>query len=440
MRNSRGENRKNQQDFDVVVIGGGPAGTTAATLLADSGWSVCLLEKGRHPRFHIGESLLPMNLPIFERLGVLDEVRKIGIKKLAAEFNSTVTPLAQDTFYFSRAINPDHPCAFQVRRSEFDELLFTNCQIHGVTAIQNIEVVDVDLESSEHKIVRALSKDKQQSVFSCKFVIDASGRETFLANKLKSKQKNARHQMAAIFGHYRNVQRRKGVDKGNISIYWFGQGWIWMIPLRDGVMSIGAVCWPGYLKTRSISLEEFLSNTLRQLPEVAKRIEEAELIGKIQATGNYSYASSTMIGNGYLLVGDAYAFVDPVFSSGVFLAMQSAVDAAELIDKLLQGTSDSKKLIQAYQRKIKRGIAAISWFIYRFNTPALHYLLMSSDDSKQNKWQMKMKSSVISILSGDVYGNPKVTVPLLMFKTLYYLLSLKNYAETIRFMRFKAKP
>ncbi len=430
---------KKTLDFDVVVIGSGPAGTTAATLLADSGWSVCLLEKARHPRFHIGESLLPMNLPIFERLGVLEAVRKIGTKKFAAEFNSTVTPLAQDVFYFSRAINTNHPCAFQVRRSEFDALLFANAEKHSVTAIQEVEVVDVDLESADRRIVRAFSKDQQQLVFGCKFVIDASGRETFLANKLKSKKKNSRHQMAAIFGHFRNVQRRNGEDEGNISIYWFGQGWVWMIPLQDGVMSVGAVCWPGYLKTRKTSRENFLSNTLNMLPEVAKRISGAELIGKVQATGNYSYASSTMIGNGFLLVGDAYTFVDPVFSSGVFLAMQSALDGAELVDKLLQKPANSKVLIRAYQQKVKRGITAISWFIYRFNTPALHYLLMSSDDSKQNKWQMKMKSSVISILSGDVYGNPDVRLPLLMFKSLYYLLSLKNFSETICFMRFKNK-
>jgi len=380
-----------------------------------------------------------VRLDLLPQLIVLEEVQGIGVKKFAAEFNSTVTPLPQDVFYFSRAIDPSHPCAFQVRRSEFDELLFANCEKHGVTTMQEVEVVDVDLESAGCRIIKAFSKDKQPLVFNCKFVIDASGRETFLANKLKSKKKNSRHQMAAIFGHYRNVQHRKGKDEGNISIYWFGQGWIWMIPLRDGVMSIGAVCWPEYLKTRKSSRETFLSNTLNMLPEVAERISEAELIGRVQAIGNYSYTSSTMIGNGYLLVGDAYAFVDPVFSSGVFLAMQSAVDGAELVDKLLQNPVNSKQLIRAYQRKVKRGIAAISWFIYRFNTPVLHHLLMSSDDSKQNKWQMKMKSSVISILSGDVYGNPNVTVPLLMFKMLYYLLSIKKFAETIRFKQLKAK-
>lgn len=429
----------NRQKFDVVVIGGGPAGTTAASLLAEKGWKVCLLEKAHHPRFHIGESLLPMNLPLLQRLGVLDAIHRIGMKKNAAEFNSTETALAKDTFYFSKAIDSIHPHAYQVRRSEFDEILFKNCITKGVNALQGAKVVDVNLEHDDLKIVKAVSDTAEQLEFFCRYVIDASGRDTFLACKLKSKQKNSRHQMAAIYGHFRNVQRRQGSDAGNISIYWFEHGWIWLIPLADGVMSVGAVCWPGYLKTRKTSLEKFLASTVNTLPEIAERMRTAELIGAVHATGNYSYVSSTMTGKGYLLVGDAYAFVDPVFSSGVFLAMQGATDAAELVEKLLTNAGDEKQLIQAYQYKVRSGIDAISWFIYRFNTPALQHLLMSSDDEQQNKWQSKMKSSVISILSGDVYGNPNVTVPLLLFKTLYFILSLKNIGETIRFRLFKAK-
>ena len=429
---------KSPRNFDVVVIGGGPAGTTAACLLVEKGWSVCLLEKAHHPRFHIGESLLPMNLLIFQRLGVLDEIHRIGIKKNAAEFNSTETSLAKDTFYFSKAIDKTHPYAYQVRRSEFDEILFANCSEKGVDTYQGACVVDVDLEQEDLKIVRAVSDDDEHLEFTCRYVIDASGRDTFLANKLKSKQKNPRHQMAAIYGHYINVERRIGEDEGNICIYWFEYGWIWLIPLQDGVMSVGAVCWPSYFKTRKTSLEEFLSITLQKLPELSERMQGSVLLGEALATSNYSYASSTMIGNGFLLVGDAYAFIDPVFSSGVYLAMQGAADGAELVDKLLSKPNDDKKyLIRTYQRKVRHGIAAISWFIYRFNTPTLHRLLMSSEDENKNKWQRKMKSSVISILSGDVYGNPNVTVPLFLFKTLYFILSLKNIGETMRFMRFK---
>lgn len=423
---------------DVVVIGGGPAGTTAACLLAEKGWTVRLLENARHPRFHIGESLLPRNLPILERLGVLEAVHGIGMKKNAAEFNSTETPLARDTFYFARAIDDRHPFAYQVRRSEFDEILFANCMDKGVDALQGVSVVDIDLKDDDCRTVKAVADDGEVLEFTCRYVIDASGRDTFLANKLKTKEKNPRHQMAAIYGHFRGVQRRAGEDAGNISIYWFRHGWIWLIPLQDGVMSVGAVCWPAYLKTRSTSLQEFLLQTLQLLPELGLRMQDADLLGEVHATGNYSYASSTMLGDGYLLVGDAYAFVDPVFSSGVYLAMQGAVDGAELVDRLLQGSGSARQLIRAYQRKVHRGIGAISWFIYRSNTPTLRRLLMSTDDTQQNYWQGRMKAAVISILSGDVYGNPRVGVPLFLFKTLYYLLSLKNLGETVRFLRFKA--
>ncbi len=430
---------ENPRHSDVLVIGGGPAGTTAACLLAEKGWSVRLLEKARHPRFHIGESLLPKNLPILQRLGVLDAVHNIGMKKNAAEFNSSITPLARDTFYFARAINDRHPFAYQVRRSEFDEILFSNCIDKGVEALQGVSVVDVNLDQHTHKTVRALSDTGDALGFTCRYVIDASGRDTFLANKLQAKKKNPRHQMAAIYGHFRGVQRRPGRDAGNISIYWFQHGWIWLIPLQDGVMSIGAVCWPAYLKTRSTTLKEFLLHTLRMLPELDLRMQAAELLGDVHATGNYSYAATMMLGDGYLLVGDAYAFVDPVFSSGVYLAMQGAVDGAELVDKLLHDSGDARQLTTAYQRKMKRGIDAISWFIYRFNTPTLHRLLMSSDAAQKNTWKGKMKSAVISILSGDVYGNPKVSLPLFLFKALYYLLSVKNLGETLRFKRFRAR-
>lgn len=427
----KGNILQDSEFFDVLVIGGGPAGTTAAALLSEMGHSVVLLEKNRHPRFHIGESLLPMNLPIFERLGVLADVDRIGIKKPAAEFNSTKTNLSQDTFYFANAIEKNHPFAYQVRRSEFDELLFENCVVKGVDARQGVRVTEVVLDSADMHRVTAINEKEQFQRFTCRFIIDASGRDTFLASKLKQKKKNKRHQMAAVYGHYHGVVRRSGADEGNISIYWFDHGWIWLIPLKDGVMSVGAVCWSAYLKTRTGDQAAFLRQTLDSVPEVQSRMQNAELIGSVQATANYSYSASKSVGDGFLLIGDAYAFVDPVFSSGVYLAMQGGVDGADLVDALLRHPSGHQVLIKNYEKKINQGIGAISWFIYRFNTPVLHRLLMSTDDSRNHPWQYKIKASVISILSGDVYGNHKVVLPLFCFKLLYYLLSIRFWQETL---------
>lgn len=425
-----------QSHFDVLVIGGGPAGTTIASLLAEKGHRVCLLEKAHHPRFHIGESLLPMNLALFAKLGVLEQVDAIGIKKYAAEFNSQQTPLAQDTFYFAKAANNSPDFAYEVRRSELDELLFRNCQKKGVTALEGMTVTHCDVKNTLKKTTAADDQGKQYQ-FTSQFLIDASGRDTVLAQQFNSKQKNSKHKMVAIFGHFKNVVRRTGQDEGNISIYWFQQGWVWLIPLKDGIMSVGCVCWPEHLKTRDSDLTSFLQKSLDLIPEVHQRMKNAQLEGEVQATGNYSYQSSIMSGNGFLLIGDAYSFVDPVFSSGVYLAMQSATRGAELVDQLLSNSNNDAQLIKQFEQSVAEEIKAFCWFIYRFNSPALHKLLMSSDEVSQHPVKQKLKSAVISVLAGDAYNNSPIKLPLLAFKLLYFINKLIAFKENRAFAKFK---
>jgi len=297
---------------DVVVIGGGPGGSTIATLLASEGASVVQLEKAQHPRFHIGESLLPNNLPILERLGVADEVGRMAIRKAGADFTCEVDGESS----LLQTDSPEH--AWEITRSEFDELLFNNARSKGVQGFEGCTVKALE-ERDENGLLHVVCEDAagESRRVPARFVVDASGRDSFMARKNKWHTKNSKHASAAIFGHFTDVPFRDGVDAGNISIYWFDQGWIWMIPLKNGRMSVGAVCWPDYLKLRDTDTETFLRQTLARSKAAGERMKDAVAVGPVRATGNYSYRSERLWGDGYLLVGDAYAFVDPVFSSGV---------------------------------------------------------------------------------------------------------------------------
>src|SRR5690606_13271558 len=223
--------------------------TTAATFLARRGRKVVLLEKDVHPRFHNGESLLPMNLPILERLGVLDQVRRIGVYKPGADFPMRGHADSVNVFRFDRAPTPAFGYAYQVKRAEFTTILFDNAVANGVDARQQVKVEQVELGADGRPaLVRARQADGTALAFRPRYLVDASGRDTFLGNKLKLKKKNPRHQSAAIFSHFRGVTRREGEAAGNITVERFAHGWMWLIPLTGDIMSVGAVCFPEYLK------------------------------------------------------------------------------------------------------------------------------------------------------------------------------------------------
>lgn len=409
---------------DVLIIGGGPAGTTFGTLMKKRGFEVTLLEKGHHPRFHIGESLLPMNLPILGRLGVLEQVKAIGVTKPGADFTVANSGLETQTFHFSEALGDSPGSAFEVRRSEFDQILFENCRNSGVNALEGMKVNHVEMTAEETHKVTAIDSNGEEQFWEARFLVDASGRDTFLSTKNGWKKPNRKHASAAVFGHFKGVQRRPGLDQGNISIYWFESGWIWMIPLQDDIMSIGAVSYPEHLRTRKGSLDEFLLETLESMTETRERMLGAQAMMPAQATGNYSYLSERMHGPGFLMVGDAFAFIDPVFSSGVYLAMHGAEQGIPMAEAWLSGNrSRYKRACKDYQKEIQRGIANFSWFIYRFTTPVMKDLMSNPRNS------LKVLQAVISMLAGDVFRNRDVRRRLLIFKTIYAISSLFNWRK-----------
>jgi flavin-dependent dehydrogenase len=422
-------------ECDVLIIGGGPAGSTAAIVLARLGRRVLLLEKARHPRFHIGESLLPMNLPILERLGVLAQVEAIGVRKLGADFpKPSAEPGETNVFRFDRALTPGCTHAFQVRRDEFDALLFRAAREAGADAREDAAVTAVDFgPDGRPSSVRVRTADGREHRVAMRHLIDASGRDTFLGNRLKLKRRNPKHQSAALFSHFTGVERRPGEDAGNITIERFEHGWVWLIPLRDGLTSIGAVCSPDHLRQRRTDNETFLLQTLQAIPTVRARMAAAERVAPVHATGNYSYVSTRMHGPGWTAVGDAYVFIDPIFSSGVYLAMHGAERAAHAIDAALRAPAREAALQRAMARDFDRGVREFSWFIYRFATPVMRKLFANPRNALQ------VEQAVISMLAGDVFDNPAVIRRLRLFRLIYLITAVSMAPQALRAWRARRR-
>ncbi|MEP6547070.1 MAG: NAD(P)/FAD-dependent oxidoreductase [Gammaproteobacteria bacterium] len=430
---------------DVLVIGGGPGGSTAASLLAQKGYRVVLLEKAHHPRFHIGESLLPANLPILEQLGVAASVRAIGMEKWGAEFVSPGDGRRQE-FSFAQAWDKSMPLAYHVRRSEFDEILVRRAAQLGAQVIEGCRVREVDSldamrcarngtpkpgDAVRRVRVCAEHDDGRNETWTADYVIDASGRDTFLGNRLQAKRRNKKHSSAALYAHFAGAQRDCGKREGNVTIYWFDHGWFWFIPLADGATSIGAVVWPYYMKRRSTSVQDFFLATVALCPPLAERLRHATLISEVEATGNYSYVCSHSHGANYLLVGDAYGFVDPVFSSGVMLAMNSAVAAADAIHACLSQPARSRAALNKFGRISRHGAKQFSWFIHRVSHPTMRELFLDPRNV------LRMEEALLSLLAGDIFGRTPIWGRLRLFKAMYYVLALAKPARSFRAWRLR---
>lgn len=406
---------------DVIVIGGGPGGAAIAILLAESGMKVVIIEKERHPRFHIGESLLPHSLPILKRLGVLDQVHEIGVFKPGAEFISE-DGSKNNVFNFDRALTegPDH--AYQVRRDDFDKILFDRARDVGAITL---EETTATIQSCDYSaaIVAARGVDGSKFLFHADFLVDASGRSTVTAKMREEKRADRKINSAAIYGHFRDVPRADGPRGGNIRIYLTDPGWMWQIPLPDGVTSIGLVVPGDVIAKRDRSIEEFFHSQATRNPEMARALTDAEPIGELTATGNFSYRAHHAVGPGHIKVGDAFGFIDPIFSTGVHLALSSATEAARTILEAHRSPSDRARLMRAYDRHINRRINYVSWFIYKIHDRAFREMILNPRDF------FSIERAVISLLAGDFQPNRAIEFRILLFKAIRMLVQFKNAAR-----------
>jgi flavin-dependent dehydrogenase len=414
-----------QPDCDVLVIGGGPAGATTAALLAERGHRVILLEKDRHPRFHIGESLLPLNLPLFDRLGIRGEVEASSMPKYGIEFVSAYHGKSV-TYNFAGALDKRFPYSFQVRRSTFDHILLKNAAAKGAEVIEECRATAVDFSGDGPARVAARDADGAERAFTASFVVDASGRDTLLASQLEMKERNARNNSAAIFGHFAGARRLPGKAEGNISVVWFDNGWFWFIPLSDGTTSVGAVCPAAFFKNRGTDLTTFFKNIIASCPEIASRLQHAELVGEVTATGNYSYGARAASGGKFILVGDAWGFIDPVFSTGVYLAMTMGFRGADAVEACLRQPATAARTLARYDAATRRALRSITWFIYRIREPAMRNLFMSP-----RNW-FRMEEAILSLLAGDIFGSFAITSRLYLFKTIFYITKFSHLRFRLR--------
>ena len=415
---------------DVLVIGGGPAGSTAATLLAERGYHVVLLEKAHHPRFHIGESLLPANLPLLDKLGVLEQVKAVSMEKWGAEFVSPWHDQKSSTFHFADAWDKSMPFSYQVRRSVFDEILIRNATAKGAEVIEGCRVRDVAFAADQSgATIQAEHDDGRQGTWQARYVIDASGRDTFLGKKFASKKRNPKHNSSAIYGHFTGAQRHDGQDAGNITIFWFDHGWIWFIPLADGTTSVGAVVWSYYLKTRNQPVKDFFLATIAMSPALSERLAGATLASEVEVTGNFSYSCDQTHGPNYLLLGDAFTFIDPVFSSGVMLAMNGGFVGAETVDTCLREPARAAQALRRFDQQTRLGPKEFSWFIYRVTNPTMRDMFMGPRNS------FRVKEALLSMLAGDIFGKTPIWTSLRILKGIYYTVCVLNLQRSWQAVR-----
>ena len=337
------------ESCDVVVIGGGPGGAATATLLADHGLQVILLERATFPREHVGESLLPASIPVLEQLGVMPQIEAAGfVTKRGA---TLVWGQEPDPWSWYFADDPgQRPTSFQVVRSQFDKILLDNARAHGVDVRENHQVLEADFDGERATGVRYLH-DGAAGAITARFTVDASGQAAILSRKLKLQQWDNFFRNLAVYGYYRDAAHLDPPNDGNIFIESYQHGWLWKIPLHTGVTSVGAVVDKdvGQAGLREHGARGFLEAQIAQAPHTRALLASATLAAEPAVERDWSYTSSSFAGDGYVLVGDAACFLDPLFSSGVHLALGGATLAATYVRTALANPASRAQAAQAYQ-------------------------------------------------------------------------------------------
>lgn len=395
---------------DAVIIGGGPAGSTAAALLAREGKSVLVIEKERFPRFHVGESLLPYNREIFEEIGVWEKVKASGfVVKRGAQF-STGSGEPRARLVFASGLFTEHPDAFQVERAKFDELLLRHARESGAVVCEGALVLGHRIETGKAVVrFRDESGDREAEG---RFLLDASGMASFTGVQEGIRQVYPHHRKVAVFGHFSKVDMPSCEEAGDIVLIVRERSWCWLIPLDCEKTSVGIVFDRDEFSAAGEKPEVQFENAIRGTPELARRMAGAERLSPLHVISDYSYRIGRIVSPRLIRIGDAAGFLDPIFSSGVMLAMQSGRDGARCVLGALASGQTLTAEMRRYEKNHRSAMSRFWSFIERF------YIRHFLDFFLQPSGEFQMNSAINAVLAGRPDMPWKVRWRLRLFFTL----------------------
>ena len=402
-----------QETYDVAIIGGGPAGSTAAALLAQHGRRVVVLERDKFPRFHIGESLLPFSMKAFTRLGLHEKFQRAGfLEKFGGEMCSACST---DTvkFYFKDGFRSKTDRSYQVSRAEFDKILLDNARELGAEVREQTAVEKIDFAEDEVRLTTA----KSNELVRAKYLIDAGGRNSLLCSMFKLKQKYENLQKISIFAHYDGCVRDAGRDGTLTKMVRATDRWFWVIPLQEPRTSIGVVLDAATYKASGLSAEAFLEQAIAEQPLLTERMESARRVSPVRVEADFSYRTSRMTGDRWMLAGDAAGFIDPVFSSGVFLAVLAGEQCADVLHQVLDRPARKPRLFARYERTVNKAMDVYLRFVNAWYTKEFIEIFLHPQDILQ------IPPAVNAVLGGNIGTSWAVRWRMELF---YFLVRLQK--------------
>lgn len=391
-----------QDSYDVIVIGGGPAGASTGALTAQAGHSTLVLERSTVPRFHVGESLIPETYWSLKRLGIVEKLQQSAFpRKYSVQFFSEgMKP--STPFYFDEYKDCESSQTWQVWRDAFDRLLLETASENGATVTPKAQVLEVLFDGDQATGVRfqitAEDGNRSEHQASCKVVVDASGQSAFLASRLGVKSSDPHLKMGTIWSYWENARRDEGRDEGATLIMQTAdkKSWFWFIPLQDNMASIGCTGTMPYMFEKGSTPEETFARELDRCPAMKERLENATRGRDFLTTRDYSYYSTQGAGPGWVMVGDAYGFIDPVYSTGVFLALKSGEFAADAIDTAINSDDFSAERLGEWQAIHHEAVMLFRKLVYAFYDPNFSF-------GRFLKANPQYRKNVTDMLIGDVF-------------------------------------